>query len=138
MRLLHKLSLPAIMLLVLATFLLLSPSVALAQEFNDNNDMQENLEILGVKIGLGDANPMVIIARIIKIGLGFMGVILLLIILSAGFQFMTSGGDETKTAAAKKSFYSAIIGTIIILMSYSIVSLVINTVGDATGASTAI
>ncbi|OGH88584.1 MAG: hypothetical protein A3J93_00585 [Candidatus Magasanikbacteria bacterium RIFOXYC2_FULL_42_28] len=126
------------MLLVLATFLLLSPSVALAQEFNDNNDMQENLEILGVKIGLGDANPMVIIARIIKIGLGFMGVILLLIILSAGFQFMTSGGDETKTAAAKKSFYSAIIGTIIILMSYSIVSLVINTVGDATGASTAI
>lgn len=138
MKLSNKLSLSFVASFVLATSLLFPQSLVLAQDFNDNNDMQENLEVLGIKIGLGNADPMVIIARIIKIGLGFMGIILLLLILSSGFQFMTSGGDETKTAAAKKTFYSAIIGTIIILMSYSIVSLVINTVGGATGTSAAI
>lgn len=134
MKLLTKSLSLSIGLIILASFLVLPLSMVRAEDSSGNDDMQDNLDILGMKIGLGNASPFVIIAKIIKVGLSFMGVVFLLIVLMAGFKFMISGGDEVKTAAARKSLYSAIIGTVIMLMSYSLVSLVISTIGKAAGA----
>lgn len=81
---------------------------------------------------LGDADPRLIVARLISLAMGFLGIIFLLMILASGFAYMTSGGDDEKVKNAKKIFINAIIGVAIILMAYSIVYFVINTLNIAT------
>ena len=56
-----------------------------------------------------------VISRIINIVLGFLGLIALILFIVGGFQWMTSGGNEEKTAGAKKLMVSAIIGLAIVL-----------------------
>ncbi len=94
----------------------------------------ESLRFFGAYIGMPDTDPRIIIARLISIGLGFVGIILLLMILSSGFSFMVSGGDEEKTASAKRTLFNAIIGVVIILSAYSIVNFVLNGLVVATTA----
>lgn len=83
-------------------------------------------------MGLSDTDPRLIIARLIHIALGFVGIILLLMILSSGFSFMVSGGDEEKVGSAKRTLFNAIIGVFIMLSAYSIVSFVLNGLSAAT------
>lgn len=83
--------------------------------------------------GLGDDDPRVIIARIIQVLLGFLGIIAMVLILYAGFIWMTSGGDPSKIDQAKKILSSAAIGLLIILMSFAIVTFILNKLLDATG-----
>ncbi|MCD6471239.1 hypothetical protein J7K86_01790 [bacterium] len=66
----------------------------------------------------GDASLDIIIGRIIKIVLSFQGLILVVLIIIAGFKWMTSGGDEEKIKGAKNMIVSAIIGMAIISLSY--------------------
>ena len=94
--------------------------------------MLEGLRLFGSYIGLSDTDPRLILARLIHRALGFVGIILLLMILSSGFSFMVSGGDEEKTASAKRTLINAIIGVIIILSAYSIVNFVMNGLVGAT------
>jgi len=100
--------------------------------------MLENLKFFGVYIGMPDTDPRLIVARLIHMALGFVGIILLLMILSSGFSFMVSGGDEEKTASAKRTLFNAIIGVIIILSAYSIVNFVLNGLAVATTGISAI
>lgn len=89
--------------------------------------------------GLGDKDLVDTIAAIIRVALGFLGVIAVVIILLGGFKWMTSGGNDTKVGDAKKLIYAGIIGLVIVLSAYAIASFVITkiagvTAGDAGGA----
>jgi len=95
-----------------------SAAVALAQT--------EFIEQGAIAAGLPLTSPIVIIANIIRIFLGVLGFIFLGIVIHAGFLWMTSGGDATKTAKVKKKLKSAVIGLLIIFSSYTIVSFVLN------------
>jgi len=94
--------------------------------------MLESLKFFGGNMGLSDTDPRLIIARLIHTALGFEGIVLLLMILSGGFSFMVSGGDEEKVSGAKKTIFNAIIGVIIMLSAYSIVAFVLNGLTVAT------
>ncbi|KKU73657.1 MAG: hypothetical protein UX98_C0005G0033 [Parcubacteria group bacterium GW2011_GWA2_47_26] len=59
--------------------------------------------------------------RIVRGALSFVGLIFLIMILYAGFLWMTSGGGEEKIGKAKKILGRAFIGIFIILTSYSVV-----------------
>jgi len=61
-----------------------------------------------------------IIAKIINVILGFIGVIFLGLAVFAGFQYMTSGGNEEKTKHAVVLLTNAVIGLIIVLAAWSI------------------
>lgn len=78
------------------------------------------------KIGLGKEDPRVIAARIIQIALGFIGIIAVGIIIYGGWLWMTSGGNEEKILTAKRVLRDAIIGLIIILSAFAIVSFIIS------------
>lgn len=65
-------------------------------------------------------DPRLLAAKIINIVLGFLGIIVLGLILFSGFQWMTSGGDEKKIGDAKKRLTNALIGLIIILAAWSL------------------
>jgi type IV secretory pathway VirB2 component (pilin) len=66
------------------------------------------------------------VGRIIKVVLGLLGVVLVVIIVYAGFLWMTAGGDEKKVKDAKAWMTNAIIGLVIIVAAYAITDFVIN------------
>lgn len=84
------------------------------------------------KQGTGDDLPggtntdlRITIGEIIRIFLGFLGVLAVVLIIYAGFLWMTAGGDSGKVDKAKDYIKNAVIGIVIILAAYIITSFVI-------------
>lgn len=67
-----------------------------------------------------------IVAIVIKAFLGLLGIIFLVLIIYAGFEWMTAQGDEEKVTKAKDTLTRAIIGLVIIIAAYSITYFVFN------------
>jgi len=84
--------------------------------------------------GLGDRDPRQIIADIVRVLLGFIGIVAVIIIILAGFKWMTAYGDEEKVGAAKGMITSGAVGLIIVLFSFGLSQFVINSLFSATGA----
>jgi len=70
--------------------------------------------------GLSSTDPRVLAARIIKVALSIIGTIFLVLVVYAGFLWMTAGGEEGKIETAKKLLYDGVIGLAIILSAYAI------------------
>jgi len=101
-----------------------------------SNAQQADLGLQAVSstIGLPTTDIRVIVANIIRIALGLLGIIAVVLIIYAGFTWMTAGGNEEKIASAKKILINAVIGLIIILSSYALTSFIINKlIGATTG-----
>lgn len=82
--------------------------------------------------GLGSRDPREMIVGIIRIALGFLGILAVTIIILAGFKIMLSGGNEDRAAEAKSMLFNGIMGLIIILASLSLANFVINAILNAT------
>lgn len=82
--------------------------------------------------GLTNQDIRITVARIINISLSLLGVIVVVIIVYAGFEWMTAGGSEDKVADAKKRITYAIIGLAIILSAYAITNFVVKNLYQAT------
>ena len=125
-----------IMLVVAPVFALALP----VQAQGDANELlwgnQEN-NVAG-NLGLGAKDPRAIVAGIINIALGFLGIVAVVIIILGGFKWMTAGGNEDKVAESKKLITAGIIGMVIVLAAWGIATFVINQLYNATGANVAI
>lgn len=77
-------------------------------------------------IKLSNLDPRVIAARVINIILSLLGVIAVVLIVYAGFLWMTSDGNEDKIDKAKAILKNAVIGLAIILASWGITYFVLN------------
>lgn len=71
----------------------------------------------------------VTIGSVLHLVLAVAGAVSLLIITLAGLQYILSQGDPQKTAKAKDTILYAIIGLVVTMISYSIVSFVVRSVG---------
>ncbi len=121
-----------IIMVMAAAFLFLSPSPALAQGSANNmlwGGYESNVQ---ETTGLGTTDIRIVIAKIIRYLLGFLGIIALLLIMYAGWLWMSSGGNEEKIARAKKTLINAAIGLIIIVTSFGIVTFILNKLLGAT------
>ena len=77
--------------------------------------------------GIGAQSDLItIIGRIINIALGFVGVIFLVILIYAGYTYMTAGGDPKKVETAQAWIRNAVIGMIIVAFSFAIVNFILN------------
>ena len=94
--------------------------------FTQTSSAQVNLNVnqIAQDAGLSNISMQKLIANIIKWVLALLGLVLLIIIMIAGFRWMTSGGDNSKIQKAKQMLVQAVIGFAIILASYVIVSLI--------------
>lgn len=72
-----------------------------------------------------------VVAKVINIVLGFLGIVAVVIILAGGFLWMTAGGGEEKVGKAKKLLIAGIIGLVIILSAYAIAAYVIGSLKGA-------
>lgn len=89
------------------------------------NQIQANANQVAQAAGVSGGTDLVtIIGRIINVALGFLGIILLVLMLYAGFVWMTAAGDAEKIAKAKKIITNALIGLVIIASAWAITSFV--------------
>ncbi len=86
----------------------------------------------GRATGLGDTDVRITVARIVNIVLGLLGIISVVIIIYAGFRWMTSGGNEESVKSAQKTLIAAAIGLVIILSAYAISRYVLTAMFEAT------
>jgi len=91
------------------------------------------IDVVSSTIGLPSTDIRIIVANIIRVFLGLLGIIVLGLFLYAGYLWMTSGGDDEKITQAKKIIRNAVIGLILILSSYAITSFVINKLVEGMG-----
>lgn len=91
----------------------------------------------GNAIGLPSTDPRLVIARLIQIVLGFLGIISVALVVYGGFLWMTSAGNPEKIEKAKKVLKNAIIGLAIILSAFGITTFILNKMIEATGGGTA-
>jgi cytochrome bd-type quinol oxidase subunit 2 len=78
----------------------------------------------------------IVIAKIIKVFLGFMGIVFVVLIIIAGFKYMNSQGNESTVEEAKKTISRAIIGLAIIMISYAITAYITDCIYDITTGNT--
>jgi len=71
--------------------------------------------------------------KVINTALGVIGIVLIIIILYAGYKWMSSGGATDKAAEARKMIFAAVIGIVIILSAYAISNFVLNQLLEAQG-----
>lgn len=75
---------------------------------------------------VGNATAPGIAIKIIKFMLYFAGIVAVIMAIIGGYQIMTAGGNPTQALNGRKTLTNAIIGLIIVVLSYIIVSAVIN------------
>lgn len=94
------------------------------------NSQESRGDILGVSYGaqsgLAATDPRITVPRIINVILGLLGTVVTCLIIYAGFNWMTAAGNDEKIESAKKTIYAAVLGLIIIMMSYAITRFVTN------------
>lgn len=98
--------------------------------FNDPDDP------LGVgcaeSTGLQVRDPRLIAGEIIQVALGLLGIITVVLIIWAGFRWLTSAGNGDQIEDAKKTITAAVIGLVIILMAYALTDFIITQLYEAT------
>lgn len=94
-----------------------------------SDQLKDNIQ---TTTGLGERDPRDIAASVIRIILGFLGIVAVVIILLGGFKWMTAGGGEDKVGEAKKLITAGIIGLVIIVAAFAIATFVLNSLISAT------
>ena len=69
-----------------------------------------------------------IVSNVVKMALQLVGLIMLCLMLYAGYLWMTAGGDDGKVSEAKTVIRNAVIGMILVGMSYTLVTFVFRSV----------
>lgn len=86
----------------------------------------------GAESGLSAQDPRLSVVRIINFVLGLLGIIAVVLIIYAGFMWMTSAGNEDRIETAQQILWGAIIGLVIIFASYAITRFVVTNLYEAT------
>ena len=84
------------------------------------------------EIALSSQDIRVTVAKIIRAVLGLLGIIAVVIVLYAGFLWMTAGGNDEQIGKAKQWLINGIIGLAIILSAFAITQFVISKLAGAT------
>lgn len=84
-------------------------------------------KITAINVPQGSSNLEGIVAKVINYALGLLALVAIVIILIAGFEWMTAGGNDDKVKTAQKRLKYGLIGLIIIFLAYGIVTWLFST-----------
>jgi len=70
-----------------------------------------------------------IFGNVVSIALGFGGIVLFIMFVVGGFQYLTSGGNPQAAEGARKTLTYAILGLVLVALSY----LILRLISDFTG-----
>ena len=118
-----KISKKIILVLVLLSLIAAPQALAIQNGFAPGN----------VPEGLTESTDLAgILMNITNYILGFITIIAVLMLIWGGIQYLTAAGDEGQVDAAKKTITYAIIGLVVVGISYAIVVVVVNTLIQGT------
>lgn len=101
-------------------FIISSPILAQAFDFNEGSGLNSSANTAGFETGSDAETVDSIVAVVIYAVLGLVGVIFLGLMILSGFKWMIAQGNEEKINKAKDGLLSAMIGLIITLGAYAI------------------
>jgi len=99
------------------------PQIQAQSRMNETDLYRNQTGISEVGAVYGGRQPediRIVATKIIQWALGFLALIFLVLIIFAGFQWMTSGGNDEGVKKAKSLMKNAVIGLIIILAAWSL------------------
>ena len=73
------------------------------------------------------------VGNIVYAALGLLGTVFLVLIVYAGYLWMTAGGEEQQIEKAKGYIKNSVIGLVIILAAFGITRLIMNSLLNSTG-----
>jgi cysteine-rich repeat protein len=112
---------------------LLFVTPALAETLTANQMFGGDSETFAASSGLASGSLVLMIARAIRTFLGFLGIVAVIVVLYAGFLWVTAGGEEEKIAKAKKVLKNGLIGLLIMLSSFTIAQFVLSRLTSSIG-----
>ncbi|OGH85864.1 MAG: hypothetical protein A2493_02350 [Candidatus Magasanikbacteria bacterium RIFOXYC12_FULL_33_11] len=121
-----------IILTLIFSVLFLSPSFSLAQTNTSTKSTKDSaLEQLhaganGAGLQEQSSDPRIIASRVIKIFLSLLGTMAIFLFVYSGYLLITSHGESEKVTKARKIMTGAVIGMLLILLSFSITNFVGN------------
>ena len=118
-----KVILPILVMCLLA-------SNALAAIVLDSADFQAVAGPAGAGYTIGGQTLPQTIGLIIRVILGFLGIVLIVLIIYAGFMWMTAGGEQKNVEKAQAFIKNAVMGLVVILLAYAITDFVITKIQD--------
>lgn len=80
--------------------------------------------------GQGNIRPLIL--TMLRFGLGFLGLIAVIMIIYGGILYVTSAGNEENATKGKKILMYSIVGIVIIFISFALVNTVIGGLGAGT------
>lgn len=89
------------------------------------------LEQVGEQEGVPKTELPKLIGNIIKVILSLLGVVLVVMIIWSGVQWMTAGGEKGDVQKAKDRLQNAIIGLVIVVAAYALANFIINSLNKA-------
>ncbi|MBI5622060.1 hypothetical protein HY933_04335 [Candidatus Falkowbacteria bacterium] len=107
-------------LVVMGLLLSAVPITALAQGEPSIGDTLFEVATQGGYSEVKEDTLVFTVAKGLRFFFSVLGIIFLIIIVYAGFRWMTAGGNEEQISEAKKWLTNSIIGLIIIILAYSI------------------
>ncbi|MBI2607230.1 MAG: hypothetical protein HYW51_00130 [Candidatus Doudnabacteria bacterium] len=110
-----------VLALILTLLMLVTPLIAGAQQgFQVPDPAQGNTGLPG------DTSITAFIIRIINIALAIAGLVAVLFLIIGGFRYITAGGNEEAGESARKIITNAVIGIVVIILSFVIVRVISN------------
>lgn len=95
-----------------------------AQGFDETQFGLDYAENIG--LATTEEDPRDVAVGIIKFLLTFLGIVAVAVILYGGFIWLTAGGNDDRVSKAKKLIIAGIIGLIIVIAAFAIVTFIIN------------
>ncbi len=121
----HIFSLLFLSFLTLLAIFPFAPAIPAQAQDNTLYQSQTGMTDIGAVYGNKTTDIRQIILKVVSIALGLLAVIFLCLTLFAGFKYMTSGGNEEETRKAIKLLTNAVIGLVIIMLSWAITRFII-------------
>ena len=120
-------------LFVLFSFLIIIPSLTLAQDSGDETAKDKTAGDKGSQSSINLTNPLgstkdvpTLIGKVINGVLGVVGSLALLMFIYGGFMWMLSAGNEKMVEKGKNTLMWAAAGLVVIFMSYTLVKFIID------------
>lgn len=116
----------AIALTLVGTFALLQPVGAVFSPGVPSDALNQTAGVTSIGANQDQSRIFNTIGKVVNVLLGLLGIIFFLVVLYAGFIWMTAQGDTDKVGKAQTMMTQGVIGVIIILSAYAISNFAIN------------
>jgi cytochrome bd-type quinol oxidase subunit 2 len=114
-----------------ATVLALTAPISVFAQGSAFQALNNGVTNAGTEAGLGTSKSLPqLIGRLVQQAMTLLGILLVVMVIYAGFLYMTDQGAGDKAKKAKGIITSAVIGLVLIFAAYSITGFVVTALGE--------